>query len=87
MHGMQENVRQSNLQLVFLQTISLKGAMSRYFRVFQENLKLITSLKLENANDSEKMIRYDSEKKTTFIETICHNFENVGLTFSKITQT
>ena len=26
-------------------------------------------------------------KKTTFIEKICHNFENVGLTFSKITQT
>ena len=35
---MQENVYQSNLQLVLLQTITLKGAMSRYFRVFRENL-------------------------------------------------
>ena len=45
-----ENVRQSNLQLVFLQTISHKGATSRYFRVFRENLSLITSLKIENGN-------------------------------------
>ena len=36
MHDMQENVRQSNLLLVFLQTVSLKGAMSGYFRVFRE---------------------------------------------------
>ena len=28
----------SNLLLVFLQTVSLKGAMSGYFRVFRENL-------------------------------------------------
>ena len=38
MYDMQENVRQSNLQLVFLKTILLKGAMSRYFWVFRENL-------------------------------------------------
>ena len=38
MHEMQENVRQSNLHFVFLQTISLKGAMPRYFRVFRKNL-------------------------------------------------
>ena len=38
MLDMKENVRQSNLHLVFLQTFSLKGAMSRYFRVFRENL-------------------------------------------------
>ena len=49
MHDMKETVRQSNLQFVFWQTISLEGAMSRYFRVFRENLQLITSLKLENA--------------------------------------
>ena len=34
MHVMQENVHQSNLQLVFLQSVLLKGAMSLYFRVF-----------------------------------------------------
>ena len=34
---MQENVRHSNLQLAFLQTISLKGDTSHYLRVFQEN--------------------------------------------------
>ena len=33
-HDMQENVRQSNLQLVFLQTISLKGAVSSYLGCF-----------------------------------------------------
>ena len=38
MHDMQENARQSYLHLVFLQAISLKGAMSRYYRVFRENL-------------------------------------------------
>ena len=38
MHDMQESVRHSNLQIVFLQTISLKGAMSRYFRVLRGNL-------------------------------------------------
>ena len=38
MHDMQKSVRHSNLQLVFLQTISLKGAMSRYFGVLRENL-------------------------------------------------
>ena len=38
MYDMQENVRQSNLQLVFLKTILLKGAMSRDFWVFRENL-------------------------------------------------
>ena len=38
MHDMQENVHQRNLQLVFLQTILLKEAISRYFRVFRENL-------------------------------------------------
>ena len=38
MHDMQESVRQSNLQLVFLQTISFKGAMSRYFRVLRGNI-------------------------------------------------
>ena len=32
-HDMQEKVRQSKLQLVFLQTISLKGAKSRNCRV------------------------------------------------------
>ena len=60
MHGMQEKVpslRQSNLQLVFLRTISLKGAMSRYCRVFPENVKLITSLKLElEKNITNEMI-------------------------------
>ena len=30
-----------DIQEVFLQTISLKGAVSRYFRVFRENLELI----------------------------------------------
>ena len=38
MYDMQENVRQSNLQLVFLKTILRKGAVSRYFWVFRENL-------------------------------------------------
>ena len=38
MHDMQESVRHSNLQLVLLQTISLKGAMSRYLRVLRGNL-------------------------------------------------
>ena len=38
MHDMQGNVRQGNLQLVFLQTILLKGAMSLSSRVFRENL-------------------------------------------------
>ena len=38
MNDMKENGRQSNLQLVFLQTILLKGALSRYFSVFRENL-------------------------------------------------
>ena len=51
MHDMQESVRQSNLQLVFLQTTSFKGAMARYFRVLQGNILLITSLKLENGNE------------------------------------
>ena len=36
MHDMQENVCQSNLQLVFLQIISLKGAMSSFLGVFRE---------------------------------------------------
>ena len=39
-HDIQEKVNQSNLQLVFLQTASLKGAtcMSRYFRVLRGNV-------------------------------------------------
>ena len=38
MYDMQDNVRQSNLQLVFMQTISREGAVSPSFRVFRENL-------------------------------------------------
>ena len=30
--------------------VHLKGVMSRYLRVFRRNLKLITSLKVENGN-------------------------------------
>ena len=38
MHDMQENAHQSNLQLGFLQTILVKGAMSHYFLGVPENL-------------------------------------------------
>ena len=85
MHDMQEKVpslRQSNLQLVFLRTISLKGAMSCYCRAFPENVELINSLKLELELELElENKRNDSEKKTTFIEAICHNFEKRGFVF------
>ena len=47
------DIRKTSVRVIcsefFLKTISLKGAMSHYFRVFRENLSLITSLKLENA--------------------------------------
>ena len=46
MHDMRENVRQSNMQLSFLQTISLKGVCHVILGCFEK----ITSFKLENAN-------------------------------------
>ena len=72
-YDMQENLSQSNLQLFFSQTLSLKGAMSRYFMMFWGNLKLNTSLKLENGSFTDLNYFYiinevvSRKKKATYI--------------------